>query len=1187
MAFSSTSFSHVNNGKAPGSGVTAVLGPTNTGKTHLAIERMLAHSSGVIGLPLRLLAREVYNKIVDRVGSESVALITGEEKIKPPRPRFWVSTVEAMPRDLDVSFLAVDEIQIAADLERGHVFTDRILNRRGRDETLLLGAATMRGMVERLLPAANIVTRPRLSQLEFAGDRKITRQQRRTAIVAFSADEVYAIAELIRRQHGGAAVVLGSLSPRTRNAQVEMFQNGDVDYLVATDAIGMGLNLDVEHVAFASDRKYDGYQFRRLIPAEFAQIAGRAGRATRNGTFGTTGRCAPFEPELVNALQNHTFESVRMLQWRNSKLDFSSLGALQVSLALSPSHEVLTRAPIAEDLRVLDHVARDADIREMAEGADAVERLWEACQIPDYRRIAPAAHAELVTTLFRFLMQKGRIPDAWFAAQVDQADRVDGDIDTLSGRIAQIRTWTFVANRPDWLADPEHWQGIAREVENKLSDALHERLTERFVDRRTSVLMRRLRENAMLNTEIGKTGEVIVEGHVIGRLDGFTFAPDAAEAGSEAKALQATAQKALAGEIDARAEKLAAAPDDQFVLTSEGTIRWTGDAVGRLTAADDALHPRVRIISDERLSGAPRDAVQTRLDLWLKTHIEKLLGPLFELSKAEDVTGIARGIAFQLVEAMGVLERAKIAAEMKDLDQPSRAVLRKYGVRFGAYHIYVPPLLKPAARALASLLWALKEANVDLSTLSGAQHLASSGRTSFPIDKTLPRDAYRVLGYRQCGERAVRVDILERLADLIRPALSWRETSPGEKPAGAFDGRSFVVTQAMTSLTGSAGEDFASILRALGYRMERRPQLAPKPVVVEAAAEAAPAETASEAPSEAVSSEVVAEPDAEAVSEAASSADAVPTPEAAPAPVVEEVAAASSTLLPAIDFARGADASEAASENATNAGEPASETPETAQAIASEALASETLASEAAAPSVAAETPVEASSEASPEAASASAVSPTETAAAPAGPELVEVWRPGGRSEERRPQRHDRNRHRRPDRAAEGTQPAAAGEAGASEPGDGAKRDRHRHGRRDRHRDFQKLRPGQPAADGAVAAATAADGAPAPQARDGEHGRPPRDHRADGKGHGGDRNGGDRNKGKSREDGGRDKGRDKGRGDRGGRDRDRGGRESGPSHRQYASTASPRERDRPIDPNSPFAKLAALKEQMSASRKDP
>jgi ATP-dependent RNA helicase SUPV3L1/SUV3 len=1169
--------------------VTAVLGPTNTGKTHLAIERMLAHSSGIIGLPLRLLAREVYNKIAARTGADSVALITGEEKIKPPRPRFWVSTVEAMPRDLDVSFLAVDEIQIAADLERGHVFTDRILNRRGRDETLLLGAATMRGIIERLLPGANIVTRPRLSQLEFAGDRKITRQPRRTAIVAFSADEVYAIAELIRRQHGGAAVVLGSLSPRTRNAQVEMFQNGDVDYLVATDAVGMGLNLDVDHVAFASDRKYDGYQFRRLNPAEFAQIAGRAGRATRDGTFGTTGRCAPFEPELVNALQNHTFESVRVLQWRNSKLDFSSLSALQVSLALSPAHEALTRAPIAEDLRVLDHVARDADIREMAHGAAAVERLWEACQIPDYRKIAPAAHAELVTTLFGFLMQKGRIPDAWFAAQVDQSDRVDGDIDTLSGRIAQIRTWTFVANRPDWLADPEHWQGIAREVENKLSDALHERLTERFVDRRTSVLMRRLRENAMLNTEIGKTGEVIVEGHVIGRLDGFTFAPDAAEAGSEAKALQATAQKALAGEIDARAEKLSAAPDDQFVLTSEGIIRWTGDAVGRLTAADDSLHPRIRVISDERLSGAPREAVEKRLDLWLKTHIEKLLGPLFELSKAEDITGIARGIAFQLIEAMGVLERAKIAAEMKDLDQPSRATLRKYGVRFGAYHIYVPALLKPAARALASLLWALKEANVDLSLLSGAQHLAASGRTSFPIDKALPRDAYRVLGYRQCGERAVRVDILERLADLIRPALAWRETSSGTKPAGAFDGRSFVVTQAMTSLAGSAGEDFASILRALGYRMDRRPPLPPKPVVVEpvvvepAASEAVAAEGSSEASSSetaaaseiAAASETTAEPIADATaSETASVVDAVPTAEFTeePSDVVGEVAA-SSTLLPHVAFAS----------------EPASHEPVAESvSIAIEAQAEAQPASEIAAEPVS-EAP--ATAEAAVETAAAGEVAPTETAvtAAPSEPELIEVWRPGGRSDERRPPRHDRNRqhHRRPERPANGAQPATAeaapGESASGEPGEGAKRERHRHGRRDRHKDFR--RP-QPAAASEGAPPVVADGVPTPeQPREERNGRPRE--RFEGK----ERNSGrneERNKGKprDRDEGGRDKGgRDKGR-DRQGRDRDRGGRENGPSHRQYASSATPRERDRPIDPNSPFAKLAALKEQMTANRKD-
>jgi ATP-dependent RNA helicase SUPV3L1/SUV3 len=1154
MAFSS-SFGQE---RAPGSGVTAVLGPTNTGKTHLAIERMLAHSSGVIGLPLRLLAREVYNKAVDRAGADSVALITGEEKIKPLRPRFWVSTVEAMPRDLDVSFLAVDEIQIAADLERGHVFTDRILHRRGRDETLLLGAATMRPIIERLLPGASIVTRPRLSQLEFAGDRKITRQPRRTAIVAFSADEVYAIAELIRRQHGGAAVVLGSLSPRTRNAQVAMFQDGDVDYLVATDAIGMGLNLDVDHVAFASDRKYDGYQFRRLNPSEFAQIAGRAGRATRDGTFGTTGRCAPFEPELVNALQNHTFESVKVLQWRNSKLDFSSLGALQVSLALTPSHDALTRAPIAEDLRVLDHAARDADVREMAHGAAAVERLWDACQIPDYRKIAPAAHAELVTTLFEFLMKKGRIPDAWFAAQVEQADRVDGDIDTLSGRIAQIRTWTFVANRPDWLADPEHWQGITREVENKLSDALHERLTERFVDRRTSVLMRRLRENTVLSTEIGKTGEVTVEGHVIGRLDGFTFAPDAAEAGSDAKALQATAQKALAGEIDTRAEKLSTAPDDQFVLTSDGTLRWTGDAVAKLVAADDALHPRIRIISDDRLTGASREAVQTRLDLWLKTHIEKLLGPLFELAKAEDVTGIARGIAFQLIEALGVLERSKIAAEMKDLDQPSRASLRKYGVRFGAYHIYLPALLKPAARALASLLWAQKQ-DVDFSALSGAQHLAGSGRTSFPVDKSLPRDAYRVLGYRQCGERAVRVDILERLADLIRPALSWRETSPGEKPAGAFDGRGFVVTQAMTSLTGSAGEDFASILRALGYRMERRPPPPPKPapaVVETAAAEATPPEAASEALSEAAAIEAAAATanflPVETPVEAASgnvadiTSDGPPISEdAAPAP--------STTLLPDIAFS-----------TATTTDEPVPAEPKSIEGESIEVTPEPTASIEAA--------PVEATrdqapAEATTETVAAGDAAPVDAVAAAAAPdavatpELIEVWRPGGRSDDRRP-RHDRSRHRHHDRAKEGAAPAAAA---AGEAGEVVKHERHRRGRRDRNHEFRKSGTDAPL----DAAAPAADGAPVREPRE-DKGRPSRERFR----------GRDKDKGR---DADQQTGKFAGGRDKGGRDKRP---DSGPSHRQYATSASPRERERPIDPNSPFAKLAALKEQLTANRKD-
>ncbi|WP_315702053.1 MULTISPECIES: helicase-related protein [unclassified Bradyrhizobium] len=1182
MAFSSSSaaspFERTPD-RAPGSGVTAVLGPTNTGKTHLAIERMLAHSSGIIGLPLRLLAREVYNKIVDRTGSDAVALITGEEKIKPKNPRYWVSTVEAMPRDLDVSFLAVDEIQIAADLERGHVFTDRILNRRGRDETLLLGAATMRPIIERLLPGASMVTRPRLSQLEFAGDRKITRQPRRTAIVAFSADEVYAIAELIRRQHGGAAVVLGSLSPRTRNAQVAMFQNGDVDYLVATDAVGMGLNLDVDHVAFASDRKYDGYQFRRLTPAEFAQIAGRAGRATRNGTFGTTGRCAPFEPELVNVLQNHTFDSVKVLQWRNARLDFSSLGALQVSLALPPAHEALTRAPVAEDLRVLDHAARDADVRDLAHGAAAVERLWEACQIPDYRKLSPAAHAELVTTVFGFLMQKGRIPDAWYAAQVDQADRIDGDIDTLSGRIAQIRTWTFVANRPDWLADPDYWQGITRDVENKLSDALHERLTERFVDRRTSVLMRRLRENSVLNTEIGKTGEVIVEGHAIGRLDGFTFAPDAAEAGSEAKALQAAAQKALAGEIEARAEKLSNAPDEHFVLTADGTVRWTGDAVAKLVAADDALHPRLRIIADERLTGAARDKVQARLDLWLKTHIEKLLGPLFELSKAEDITGIARGIAFQLVEALGVIERSKIASEMKDLDQPSRATLRKYGVRFGAYHIYLPALLKPAARALAALLWAEKQGNVDMSALTGAQHLASSGRTSFPVDKALPRDAYRVLGYKQAGERAVRVDILERLADLIRPALAWRENAPGEKPAGAFDGRGFVVTQAMTSLTGSAGEDFASILRALGYRMEKRPPLPPKGVEKPTEAPAGEAMAADAAASEGAAVETAgADAAAPAIGDDAAAAPAteemVPTvAEAAVAPVVEQVVAvpepvetseqaepiATAASLPMVDFAPPP---------AEEAVMPTSE-PTVAESIVVESE-----------PSDAAQAEISAEPEVVSPAAPAEAASPEATAtpaAEPAEPQLVEVWRPGGRSEERRPRHeHQRPRHQRPHQDR-GQQPAGEHAAGGAAPAEGESRGERRHGqghgRRDRVKEFGKdFRKGpRQGTEGQPQGQAQGEGVQTREDR-----APRREHDSKGRDRDRDRNKGGKFGGEREGRGGRDFGK-------GGRDK----RDGGPALRPYASSAGSRDRDRPIDPNSPFAKLAALKEQLAANnRKD-
>jgi ATP-dependent RNA helicase SUPV3L1/SUV3 len=884
-----------------GRGVTAVLGPTNTGKTHLAIDRMLAHSSGLIGLPLRLLAREVYQRCVERVGAGNVALVTGEEKIRPENPRYWVSTVEAMPKDLDVAFVAVDEVQLAADFERGHLFTDRILNLRGREETWLLGAATVRTILGRVLPGLDVIQRPRLSMLTFAGEKKLTRLPRRSAIVAFSADEVYAIAELIRRQSGGAAVVLGALSPRTRNAQVALFQSGDVDYLVATDAIGMGLNLDVDHVAFASDRKFDGYQFRQLSAAEMAQIAGRAGRAQRDGTFGTTGRCRPFDPELVERLETHTFEPVRMLQWRNHDLNFSSLSALDESLAVIPRDEGLTRAPIADDVLVLERAMKDPEIVSLARTPDAIRKLWAVCQIPDYRKVAPAAHSELVLTLYGFLMREGTIPADWIAEQVALADRPEGDIDTLSNRIAQVRTWTFAANRPDWLRDPEHWQGITRAVEDRLSDALHERLAQRFVDRRTSVLMRRLRENTRLETEINQSGEVVVEGHVIGRLQGFEFSADASGGGSDAKALRAAAQKALAGEIEKRADAIDQAGDDKIVLASDGLLRWNGEPVARLAAGDVALKPRAQLIADEQLTGPARDKVAARIERWLDAHIDKLLGPLNALAKAEDVTGMARGVAFQLVESLGVLDRISVADEVKGLDQEARAQLRKYGVRFGAYHIYVPALLKPAPRQLALLLWALKHGGLSQKGMSELPALAASGRTSIPNDKEIQKALYRAAGYRVAGTRAVRVDILERLADLIRPAIAWKPNSPGEKPQGAIDGFGFTVSVGMTSLVGCSGEDFASILRALGYRMDRRPVPAEAPAAKpetgtgEASTEQAMSGEAAPAAPEAE----IADPNPPAISQdIVAPSELLPAPATATGPVIDPVPEAPAETAP-------------------------------------------------------------------------------------------------------------------------------------------------------------------------------------------------------------------------------------------------------------------------------------------------
>jgi ATP-dependent RNA helicase SUPV3L1/SUV3 len=904
-----------------GRDVTAVLGPTNTGKTHLAIERMVAHESGVIGLPLRLLAREVYQRVSDKVGAAKVALITGEEKIVPAGARYSVCTVEAMPRHTDAAFVAIDEIQLAGDLERGHIFTDRILHLRGRQETLLLGAATMRGILERLLRGISVVTRPRLSHLAYAGSKKLTRLPRRSAIVAFSADEVYAIAELIRRQRGAAAVVLGALSPRTRNAQVALYQSGDVDFLVATDAIGMGLNLDVDHVAFAQNRKFDGFQYRPLTAAELGQIAGRAGRHLRDGTFGVTGQVDPLDDELVEKIEGHDFEPVKVLQWRTAQFDLSSVDALRRSIETPAPVEGLTRALPATDAQALERLAGDPDIRRLATGRERVALLWDVCSLPDYRRIAPAQHSDLVSSLFLDLARHGHVDESYMAEQVRRADSTEGDIDTLSGRIAQIRTWTYVSNRPGWLADARHWQEKTREIEDRLSDALHERLTKRFVDRRTSVLMRRLRENTMLEAEIDPSGTVNVEGHHVGDLQGFRFTADQAAEGEDGKAVRAAAQKALAAEFEARAERFSASGNHDIALASDGILRWIGAPIGTLAATDDALRPRVILLADEQLTGPARDKVAQRAERFVGYQIETLLKPLLDLRQADQLTGIARGIAFRLVEQFGLINRRDIADEVKSLDQESRAALRRLGVRFGAYHIFVPALVKPAPASLVTLLWALKNDGKDKPGFGDIVHMLAAGRTSVLVNAAFDRAFYGLAGFRMLGRRAVRVDILERLADLIRPALAWRPGAGGTRPDGAYDGNAFMVTPAMMSILGATGEDIEDILKGLGYRAEPKPAADVKARLdaLDVAAREAAAKAAAEraAAQEAATAAAAAGPaDGEAAASEASAAVSAQAEASEPASADEPVVAA--TDAEATDGAEAATASRSDGEAAVS-----------------------------------------------------------------------------------------------------------------------------------------------------------------------------------------------------------------------------------------------------------------------------
>ncbi len=813
----------------------AVLGPTNTGKTHLAMERLLGHESGMIGFPLRLLARENYDRAIRKVGAGAVALVTGEEKISPPNARYFICTVESMPVERQVRFLAVDEIQMCADPERGHIFTERLLRARGSDETMLLGADTMRPLLQRLFPDIEIIARPRFSTLSYAGTKKVTRLPPRSAIVGFSASEVYALAELVRRQRGGAAVVMGALSPRTRNAQVEMFQNGEVDYLVATDAIGMGLNLEVAHVWFAGLRKFDGRGIRPLRNEELAQIAGRAGRHMTDGTFGTTADIGPLTQEQVEAIENHRFDPVRAIQWRNADLDFRSIAALLDSLNAPPSLPGLQRAREADDQLALMALAQRPEIADAARSHQRVRLLWDICQVPDFRKTMSEEHTGLLAQLFRFLTSpEERLPADWVDSHIKRLERYDGDIDTLMGRIAHTRTWTYISHRAGWLERAAEWQERTRAIEDRLSDALHDRLTQRFVDRRTALLVRKLKLPEELMTGVSETGDVTVEGERLGRIEGFRFAPEAARDEADQKTVLSAALRALRQELPARLERFVNSPDATIGIDEKLRLTWGGGAIARLLPGPDPLSPKVEPLSSDLLDGPAREAVRKRCADWLEASIRKSLPDLMAAREAE-LSGAARGVVFQLGEALGAMPRAPLEEQIAAMTDADRKALARAGVRLGVYTVFIPTMLKPAAIRTRALLWTISRGGESIPQLPG------EGRTSVVITPEMDRSFLAAIGYLPIGDRAIRADMVERLAWVARNAVrasreahrAWQEAQ--SQPAADTRRASApqaegVVTEWMIAAAalGEAFDDLATPAESAAEAEAQTPASAPE-----------------------------------------------------------------------------------------------------------------------------------------------------------------------------------------------------------------------------------------------------------------------------------------------------------------------------------------------------------------------
>ncbi len=777
----------------------AILGPTNTGKTHYAIERMLGHGTGMIGLPLRLLAREIYDRVVAAKGEAACALITGEERIEPPGARYWVCTVESMPVQRQVDFLAIDEIQLAEDRDRGHIFTERILNARGQSETLLLGAETMREPLRELNLHAETDIRERFSELRHAGPAKVTKLPKRTAIVAFSADEVYAIAELLRRHKGGAAVVMGALSPRTRNAQVELYQSGEVDYLVATDAIGMGLNLDVDYVAFAGRAKFDGRRHRLLSAAECGQIAGRAGRFRSDGVFGETGDCPPFDDETIFAIENHRFDSVAELQWRASDLDFRSIKTLIASLSRPSPQPILRQNPEALDEWVLRRMAEDASIGPDVRGIRQVRRLWDLARLPDFRKAGHEGHARLVLGLADTLADPdARLGDAGMEKRLEALSATRGDISHIQQRLAAIRTWTYAAHRDDWLENPQLWREKTREIEDKLSDALHEALTARFVDKRTTALLAGLSKEEALVSEIGTEGEVTVEGHLVGRLVGLKFEPASSARTLEGRAVRNAASQALRPILAARLAAIAEAKGGMLDFTDGGGIRFSSELVARLTRGAEWLRPGVELLGGEEAEPAQRESARAAISDWVTRQIATRLPTHTRLLNPDNtigLEGIARGIAFRVKESGAAIDlRGDEPGHRLSKDQ--RDALRALGLRAGRVSAYAPDAQKPAAQQLVAILRSIFDGNVCSP--------APEGAGSFEAGEDWSDTALAANGYLRFGKRAVRADLAER--------LGW-EVSKRRKEAGK---NLFALPAELASIVSCPGADFPDVLKGFG-----------------------------------------------------------------------------------------------------------------------------------------------------------------------------------------------------------------------------------------------------------------------------------------------------------------------------------------------------------------------------------